>query len=223
MTTNSATPTKQMDFWNGDFGKAYTERSTFDPDAWDEFYRQSWGATKAELQAEFFDSLPKDTRFLEVGANTGMQLVGLQRQGFTELYGIELQAFAVEKAKAVTENIQLVCGSGFDMPFRDAWFDVVMTNGVLIHISPSDHHRIIGEMLRTSRKFIFGWEYYAPKLTEVNYRGHEGFLWKADFPTLIIQEAERQGIKLREVGRKYVPYVQTPELVDVMYMLEKVS
>ncbi len=51
------------------------------------------------MNAAFIGELPREARILEVGCNTGMQLVGLQAMGFTNLYGIELQAYAVEKAR----------------------------------------------------------------------------------------------------------------------------
>jgi len=56
--------------------------------------------------------------------------------GFTNLYGIELQWYAVEKAKEYTKGINIIQGSGFDIPFKDGYFDLVITNGVLIHIAP---------------------------------------------------------------------------------------
>ena len=81
--------------------------------------------------------LPMDIRILEVGCNIGNQLRGFQRMGFTSLYGVELQQYAVEKAKMATRNINIIQGSGFDLPFKDNFFDLVCTNVVLIHISPA--------------------------------------------------------------------------------------
>ena len=39
--------------------------------------------------------------------------------GFTDLYGIELQKYAVEKAKANTEYINIIQDSPFDIPYKD--------------------------------------------------------------------------------------------------------
>lgn len=57
-----------------------------------------------------------------------MQLKCLQEMGFTNLYGVELQAYAVQRSKEFTEGINIIQGSGFDVPFKDGFFDLVCTN-----------------------------------------------------------------------------------------------
>ena len=94
--------TKQAEFWSGDFGKEYTDRNTFSSEEWDAFYSKTWGKTKIEMNEKFIGHLPKDIKFLEVGCNKGLQLNGLQRMGFTSIYGVELQPFAAEEAKKNT-------------------------------------------------------------------------------------------------------------------------
>ena len=212
--------TEQETFWSGEFGQEYTDRNTRDRDEWDNFYRQNWGLTKSEMNARFSVGWLPETRILEVGCNTGMQLRGLQDAGFTDLYGIELQPYAVEKAKQNTRHINIVQGSGFDLPFRDAFFDVVCTNGVLIHIAPDDLPKIMDEMVRCSRRYIWGFEYYSPELAEIPYRGNQGFLWKADYAGLFQQRHP----SLRLVKQELYPYVNASESgnVDCMYLLEKV-
>ena len=209
--------TKQIDFWTGDFGKEYTDRSSHSAEEWDKFYIDTWGKTKIEMNQNFLGSLPKDIKILEVGCNTGMQLNGLQRMGFENIYGVELQAYAVEEAKKFTKNINILCGSGFDLPFKDNYFDVVCTNGVLIHISPDDLPKIMGEMYRCSKKYIWGFEYFSENVTEINYRGNKNYLWKADYANLFI----KQFPDLKLVKREKYPYVANPENVDHMYLLEK--
>ena len=69
--------TKQEDFWQGEFGRSYTDRNTRDPGAWDDFYRTTWGATKIQMNERILGPLERSSRILEVGCNTGMQLAGL--------------------------------------------------------------------------------------------------------------------------------------------------
>lgn len=209
---------KQEQFWSGDFGKEYTDRNSRNQADWDNFYLDNWGITKPELNEKFLGFLPKDSKILEVGCNTGMQLVGLQRGGFKEIYGIELQPYAVQKAKEFTENINIIQGSGFDIPFKDNYFDVVCTNGVLIHISPDNLLKIMAEMVRCSKKYIWGWEYYAAETTTINYRGNNDYLWKADYAQIFI---DNFGLKL--VKKEVYPYVNQAESgnADCMYLLEK--
>ena len=211
--------TNQETFWAGEFGQQYTDRNTRDRAEWDTFYRASWGLTKADINARFCADWPRDYRILEVGCNTGMQLRGLQDAGFTNLYGIELQHYAVEQAKQTTQQINIIQGSGFELPFRDNYFDVVVTNGVLIHISPDDLPRLMAEMVRVSRQFIWGFEYFAESLTEIPYRGNTGFLWKADYAELF----QAQFPDLQQVRRELFPYINAAETgnADCMYLLSK--
>jgi pseudaminic acid biosynthesis-associated methylase len=211
--------TPQIEFWSGDFGREYTDRSTFTPESWDDFYRFHYGHTKLEMNADALKDLPKDARILEVGCNIGLQLLGFQRMGFTQLYGIELQLYAVEKSKSITTGIQIIQGSGFDLPFKDGFFDLVCTNGVLIHIAPDDHHAFMSEIVRCSRRFVMGYEYHAPELTKISYRGHDGFLWKTDFAkryTSLFPE-------LTAVYERVYPYIHQQESgnQDSVFVLEK--
>ena len=209
--------TKQTEFWKGDFGKEYTDRNSHSQEDWDQFYMTTWGKTKIDMNAGFIGHLPKESRILEVGCNTGMQLNGLQRMGFTQLYGIELQPYAAEEAKKYTRNVNVICGSGFDIPFKDGFFDIVCTNGVLIHISPDDLPKIMAEMYRCSRKYIWGFEYFAENTTAINYRGHTNYLWKADYAALFMQQFP----DLKLVKKEMFPYTDNPQNVDYMYLLEK--
>lgn len=143
------------------------------------------------MNRRLIGSLPKDSKILEVGCNTGMQLRGLQANGFTHLYGIELQWYAVERAKAQLKHVNVIQGSGFDMPFKDNYFDVVCTNGVLIHIAPDDLPRIMSEIYRCSNRYIMGFEYYAEQTQDINYRNNQGVLWKADYAQLFKSETEK--------------------------------
>lgn len=210
--------TKQIDFWSGDFGKEYTDRNPQNLEEWDKAYLQYYGMTKTEMNEEFIGNLSRDIRILEVGCNMGLQLLGLQRQGFKNLYGIELQPYAVEKAKANTAGINIIQGSGFDIPFKDNYFDLVYTAGVLIHIAPTDLPKIMAEMVRCTRRYIWGFEYYYPEIKEINYRGNQGFLWKMDYAAMFLKQENR----LTEVNKKIYPFTSEREKgnEDAMYLLE---
>jgi len=213
--------TQQENFWTGNFGREYTDRNSRHLDEWNDFYRRTWGHSKLEMNADFLADLAREARILEVGCNTGMQLRGLQEAGFENLYGVEVQPYAVERAKEFTQHVNVVQGSGFDLPFKDEFFDVVCTNGVLIHIAPDDLPRLMSEMVRCSRRYIWGFEYYASETTGINYRGNEGFAWKSDFARLFLAQFP----ELRLIKQKLYSYVLETERgnQDVMYLLEKVS
>lgn len=209
--------TKQEEFWSGDFGKEYSDRNTWTIEEYDNFYKSEWGKTRTEMNEEFIGKYPKEIKILEVGCNVGMQLRLLQKMGYKNLFGVELQEYAVEKAKSLTSNINIIQGSGFDIPFKENYFDIVVTNGVLIHIAPDDYKKIMGEMYRCSKKYIWGFEYYSPKIETLPYRGNEGFLWKTDFS----KEFLNLFPQLNEIKREYHKYTYDDN-VDMMYLLEKI-
>ena len=209
--------TNQMKFWSGDFGKEYTDRNPSNTKEMEELCKKFYGLTRKELNEPFLKDIPKDARILEVGCNTGSQLQTLQDMGYTNLYGIELQWYAVETAKKGTKNINIIQGTSFDIPFKDQYFDMVFTSGVLIHINPTDLALAMKEIIRCSKKHIWGFEYFTNEITDINYRGNTGFLWKADY-CKIYQENDPS---LKVIKKELFPYVDQPELNDCMYLLQK--
>ncbi len=207
--------TEQIEFWNGEFGKEYTDRNSMHQEEWDSFYINEWGRTKVEINESILKDIPRTASILEVGCNNGQQLVGYQRSGFSNLYGVELQTYAVEKAKEFTTNINIVKGSGFDLPFKDDFFDIVCTNGVLIHIAPEDHFAFMSEMVRCSKKFIMGFEYYSDDFQVIPYRGNSERMWKGNFPQIFMDQFD-----LKMVRQNQIPYMKSNN-VDIIYLLEK--
>jgi pseudaminic acid biosynthesis-associated methylase len=208
--------TSQTNRWSSEFGKSYTDRNPMTVEEMDELYRANFGVTRTALNERFLGELDRGIRILEVGANVGTQLRCLRALGFQELYGIELQQYAVDQAHADSTRINLIRGSAFDVPFRDGFFDLVFTSGVLIHIGPDDIGRALDEIHRCSRRWIWGYEYYADALTEIEYRGEQNLMWKADYPKLYTERFP----DLRLVQQEILPYVSS-EQRDVMFLLER--
>lgn len=209
--------TVQEEFWQSDFGKEYTDRCEYgEPSELDAFYLRQFGVVRSAMNKEFLSDLNINS-ILEVGCNTGNQLNLLQSQGYKTLYGLELQPYAVEKAKKLTRDINIIQGSAFDLPFRDNYFDLVFTAGVLIHISPDDLPRIMKEIYRVSKKYIWGMEYFEEQHTAINYRGNADRLWKGNFS----QEYRELFPDLNLVKEKRYKYLES-ENCDTMFLLEKV-
>jgi len=216
--TDRASPyvTEQMKKWTGDFGKEYTDRNALSLDEMEALYQRNYGVTKTELNTLFLQNLDRSIRILEVGSNIGNQLLLLQKMGFHNLYGIEPQSYAVELSKSRTKNINIILGTTFDIPYKDGYFDLVFTSGVLIHISPSEVAMAMKEINRCTRWYIWGFEYYANSHTKVTYRGHENLLWKADFAKMYLELFDR----LELVKEKRVKYIDSDN-VDSMFLLKK--
>ena len=208
--------TAQTATWKGDFGREYTDRNTLDADALDSLYRKNYGLTRTQINERCLRGIPKDASFLEVGCNTGNQLILLQQMGYSNLSGVELQPYALEMARARTQGIFLRQGSALALPYEDAAFDVVFTSGVLIHIAPVDLPQAMDEIHRCSRKYIWGMEYYAAHVTEVSYRGNSGLLWKMDY----VRRYLERFADLELVQEQRIPYLENAN-VDIVFLLSK--
>jgi pseudaminic acid biosynthesis-associated methylase len=206
----------QRQFWKGNFGKDYLKRNLFTPAQLNKNYNTMFGVTRGAMNKEFLDSLPRNIRILEVGANYGMQLQSLQKMGFTNLYGVELNPSVADFGRKRVRGINLIEGDALNLPFRDCYFDLVFTSGVLIHIAPKDRAKAMKEIYRCSNKYIWGFEYFAKKSQEIVYRGNKDRLWKTNFPALF----QKQFPKLKLVKQRLYNYKgETNE--DVMYLFKK--
>src|SRR3989344_1420316 len=207
--------TTQEKFWKANFGDEYTGRNTFTPEELDAMYTDRYGISRTEMNRRFLPK-PSIASVLEIGCNVGNQLSLLQSMGYANLYGIEINTDAIERAKKHTRGITIIEGSVFDIPFEDNYFDLVFTSGVLIHISPQDLPRALIEIYRVSKKFIWGFEYFAETMTPITYRGHTDRLWKNDFAKLYM----KQFPSLKLIRSERYKYIRD-ENVDSMFLLEK--
>ena len=210
--------TEQMKKWIGDFGDQYTQRNALSIQGLDDYYTAEYGEgiTASGLSKEFLGGLNRDIKILEVGCNIGNQLAILQRLGFQNLYGIEINKSAIEIGKKNTKDISVIFGSAFDIPFKDNYFDLVFTAGVLIHINPKDVKKVLKEIHRCADQYIWGYEYYAERYTQVIYRGNKQLEWKANFPKIYTDTFK----DLKLIKTRFLKYVKNDN-VDVMFLLKK--
>ena len=159
--------TEQIRTWTGDFGREYTDRNVYTVAELDQCYRQNYGTTRTEINERFLTEVPKEARILEVGCNMGTQLLVLREMGYANLFGMEIQSYALERAKERIPGVVLTQASAFAIPYPDREFDLVFTSGVLIHIAPSDLPNALSEIHRCASTWIWGFEYYAPETTEI--------------------------------------------------------
>lgn len=210
-----------MDFqkqtWSTKFGKEYTDRNIYSPEKLDEFYKEQYGVTRTEMNKDFLSEfVDKNAKILEVGCNVGNQLRLLKGMGYNNLYGIELQDYAIEKAKEFTEGINIIKGNADDIPFKDGYFDLVFTSGVLIHINPENIKSVLEETYRCSNKYIWGFEYYSDNYEKINYRGNDDLLWKTDFSKLYLKYIP--DLKIEKYQKfKYIDN----DNEDLMFLLKK--
>jgi len=208
--------TEQISRWVGDFGNLYTNRNNRTLEEMDEKYIENYGITRTHMNKEFISDMDRDIRILEVGCNIANQLLNLQRMGFTDLWGIEISVYAIDIAKNKTQNINVVKSSALNIPFKDSFFDLVFTSGVLIHINPEDLPKAMDEIYRVSKKYIWGFEYFSEKEEEIEYRGNKNLLWRNNFMKLYLDRYPN----LKVVKEKKFKYTQNDNK-DNMFLLEK--
>jgi pseudaminic acid biosynthesis-associated methylase len=162
--------TDPLEIWEGEFGKAYTDRNEID-----------WRARLSAFQQMLASLTIK--RVLEVGCNRGHNLVCLAELlgEESDVVGVEPNRYALELARASSVKVGVLYGQAFDLPFKDRYFDLVFTAGVLIHIPLEGLPLALNEIYRVSRRYILAIEYFAQEETVVHYRGHDSLLWKRDF------------------------------------------
>ncbi len=206
----------QVETWRGDFGRRYTDRNIQSPGEMDALYKREFGISRFRLIEEFLGDVDRATKILEVGTNVGIQLQSIQNMGFRNLYGVEPQAYAIKKARQLTENIEFIQGDVFNTPFKNDFFGLIFTSGVLIHISPDNILKAIKEIYRCSSRYIWGHEYFSEEHTAVPYRGRSSLLWKADFARIYLDTFP----DLRLAKEKKIPCLKNEDR-DSIFLLEK--
>lgn len=185
--------------WGGEFGDAYVERN-----------REA-----GKLRGPFWKSLLDEfgaKSILEVGCNIGANLQWIASiLPPQNVYGVDVNLKALGEIRQTIPGINAIWSPGRDLPYRDRWFDMVFTMGVLIHQPESTLPLVMAEIVRCSRRYVLCGEYYAEQTTEIPYRGQEGALFNRDygriyqelFPELTLR---KQGVLGPDQGWKDVTY-----------------
>jgi len=176
----------QEKIWQGKFGKDYTNRNFSSIVQMNSLFKKNYGISRTKIIENFLGSFNRSIRILEVGCNIGNQLLCLKQMGFINLFGIELQSYAIEIAKSRVHEINIIQGSASNLPFKDEYFDLIFTAGLLIHIAPKNLNRILNEIARCTSSYIWGSEYFSNIYKVVKYRGCNELLWKTNFVKLYL-------------------------------------
>jgi len=162
--------TKQEEFWSGKFGDEYIQRNI----------SAQLLASNIHFFSKILDGTEHIKSVLEIGSNMGMNLKALRYlMPEAELAGVEINEKAYNEL-IEQEGLKGYHSSIFDFDV-DYQRDLVLIKGVLIHINPNELQNVYQKLYDASSKYICIAEYYNPSSVELNYRGHEGKLFKRDF------------------------------------------
>lgn len=163
--------TEQEAFWSSEFGDNYIERNR----------GEELLASNLAYFAKVLNRCAGVASIMEIGANIGMNLKALQQLlPHAELHAVEINTDAAEALKKVISAERVTVGSILDHQ-PEQMYDLVLTKGVLIHISPEHLAEVYEKIARASRKYVLIGEYYNPTPVSLDYRGHQDKLFKRDF------------------------------------------
>ena len=155
--------------WGSDFGNAYVERNIDAANGRDQFWRNT--LIKYPV-----------TSALEVGCNIGANLRWVSEAlPQRDVYGVDVNEGALARIRSRLPGVNAVWSPARALPFRDGWFDLIFTSGVLIHQPEITLPLVMSEIVRCSRSYILCMEYFSEKTVEVSYRGEAGALFKRNY------------------------------------------
>jgi pseudaminic acid biosynthesis-associated methylase len=177
MYPDKPTETHRLEsLWSGSFGEQYVERN------------RAAGSGRGPFWEGFLDRHPVE-RVLEVGCNLGGNLEWISnRMAPRNVYGLDINERALQELRQRLPTTNALWAPARDVPFRDGWFDLVFTAGVLIHQPQDSLLGVMAEIVRCSRRYVLCMEYFAPETVEVPYRGQSGLLFKRDYGRLYREE-----------------------------------
>jgi pseudaminic acid biosynthesis-associated methylase len=164
------TKEEQEALWAGSLGDKYNVRneSTQIYGLREKFWNREWDAQ----------------RILEIGCNKGYNLKCFDDK--YDLYGIDVNTSAVSFCHTFLPWINIGQGSVFDLPFKDGWFSLCFTVGVLIHIPPAQLFTAMAEIVRCSGKYVLCAEYWAKEQKERPFLNLLGVTWERPYDELYI-------------------------------------
>lgn len=196
--------------WPGEEGVDYVERNPATVEEMDALKVDTYGVTQRAITERYVGDVPRDARVLEVGCNRGIQLEILRLMGFSDLTGVDVSRYALERGREQFADVEFVEGDARNLPFEDDAFDLVFTVGTLITIPPEEVGLVLRELTRVSNRHVWGLEFYDEEYTAIEDRG---LYWKSDFPSLF-----EKLTNATVTEREYLGYVDE-DVVDISYRL----
>ena len=215
MIENNNSNLDQQNFWKGEFGEEYRKRCNT-VEYQNSSYKQRTGITEEEAFLKIFKGIDKKSRILEVGCNIGLKLSILEKMGFENLFGLEINENSFKIAKKLNPKIKFFNSSIEEFETSEK-FDFIYTATVLVHINPSIMELIMSKMINLTKKYIGGLECLSENITEVKYRNNSNTLWKQNFP----ENFKKISSELKSTYEEKIPYYEN-NLVDIVYLLEKI-
>ena len=170
--------TPQEDFWKNEITESYAQNnSSFDK----QLGLSAWDRVLSKIDKS------NVTSYLDCGSNIGRNIA------FLKEVLPSASANIVELAKGPYDKClnDFQINDSFLGPIKDTKFDIkfdlVFTNGVLIHVNPDDLLESMSRMYEMSSRYILIGEYFNRTPVMIEYRGEYDRLFKRDFGKLFVE------------------------------------
>ncbi len=114
----------------------------------------NWGQLAHINRYEWASSFIKGLKVLDNGCGAGCGTYYLVLHGAAEAVGIDYSFDAIKwgKRRYQAKNLKLITANSLHLPFRDNYFDVIVSFDVLEHIAEKDQRNFISEIIRVMRQ-----------------------------------------------------------------------
>ncbi|MHC4190092.1 MAG: pseudaminic acid biosynthesis-associated methylase [Planctomycetota bacterium] len=213
---------EQKRFWTQTYGQHFAERWDQTVEEQDKHSLEHVGEGKIKIYGSALSGLNVKS-VMEVGCGVGVQLRTVKRCLGAEatLWGVEPFPGAIMQSQKYPDLLNIVQSDCYDIPFKDGFFDLVFTHCVLIHIHPDNLIKGMKEIYRASSRYILGYEYWADKLHEVEYRGHKNVMWKGDYAQMYMDAFPDLKLVYSQDYEYFDHIYGQKGLLDKMFVLEK--
>jgi len=177
-------------FWKGEFGDEYIDRND----------GSDFIASKIDLFIKALKVAKDINSIIELGANRGLNANALKsilpNSHFT---GVEISDKAY---KLLNQNpdVDSCCHASIHTFDTEEKYDLAIIAGVMIHLNPNTLNNVYKQLAKFSSKYVLIAEYYNPTPVSIEYRGHEGKLFKRDFAKEFM---DKTGFSLLDYGFLY--------------------
>ena len=193
--------------WN----KLYSQYIQSDYNNWQEYFYE-----KMKLKRNFFNLVIKyssnNKPIIECGSGTGKFSVYLASFGLN-IYAMDLESEMVKQTKQLAKAIstanpvKVFKGDISSIPFKDKFFSVSHSSGVLEHFSDRKIVQLINEQIRVADTIIFSVpsQYFEKKML-----GDERFLSRKKWRKIISKSKDKI---IKETGYHYKPLIK--RIIDI--------
>lgn len=169
------------ELWCNDSGDEWMRRNAEEIDH-DATNLQRMGKPRRDIDLECLEAVSRDASILEVGSGYGRQIDELWALGFHRICGLDINLSGLRRSRGA-----VVQADWNQLPFSDESFDLVYTNGTLMHVHPLIMRRVTDELVRVTRQWLWCFEAVSAKLKPVVYATNLNIppAWLCDLPAMI--------------------------------------